>query len=126
MSAEESKALVVAYMSAISGKEKPAEVIDRYISDADDTLKQHVRDGELIFPCYELRPLTIIAEGDTVAVSVTLAAKHAASGTLVEVPGMYWYRVQNGKIVEHRSMLDNRELLTQLAIGEAEIAAARG
>jgi len=38
MSFSENKALVSRYLDAINGKEKPAAVLDQYISDADAAL----------------------------------------------------------------------------------------
>ena len=54
MSTSENKAFIRRYLDAINGKEKPAAVIDQYISDADAVLKQHIAGYEAAFPRYAL------------------------------------------------------------------------
>ena len=52
MSTSENKAFVRRYLDAINGKEKPAAVVDQFISEADAVLKQHIAGYEAAFPRY--------------------------------------------------------------------------
>jgi len=54
MSTIENKAFVHRYLDAISGKEKPAALVNEYIAASDETLKQHIMGGEVGFPRYAL------------------------------------------------------------------------
>lgn len=124
MSGEASKALVVEYLDVLSGTDKPAEIVDQYVSDDDRELKQHIRDAEAAFPLYEMHRDALISEGDIVAVRFTMQARHAATGNKVEVPGQIWYRVQDRKIVQHWIVMDNAVLMQQLGAGQPEAVQA--
>lgn len=121
MPAAENKALVRRYLDAINGKEKPAAVVDQYISDADAILKQHIAGYEAAFPRYELAPEDVLADGDKVVVRFTLRATYGggfmaipAKGQKVAVPGIIIYRIAGGKIVEHWMHVDSALLMQQL------------
>ncbi len=121
MSAEENKAIVQRYFEAISGKEKPAEILDEYLTD--EELKHHVAVAEAGFPRYELIAEDTIAEGDKVAVHARLVATHQgdfmgipATNKRVDVPVMLLYRLDNGKIAEHQMVLDSLSLMQQLGV----------
>ena len=124
MSGEAAKALVIEYLDSMSGKDKPAELVDRYVSDADSELKQHIRDAEAAFPHYGLLREAVIADGDIVAIRFRMQGQHAATGKSVDVPGHIWYRVQNGQIVEHWIVMDNQALMQQLGAGQPEATQA--
>jgi predicted ester cyclase len=123
MSAEENRALIQRYLDAISGKEKPASVVDQYVADADAALKQHIVEAERGFPRYELIADDMVAEGDKVMLKARLRAVHTgdfmgipATGRQVEVEGALSYTIANGKIVDHWMLLDNMTLLQQLGV----------
>ena len=123
MSVSENKALVSRYLDAINGKEKPAAVLDQYISDADALLKQHIAGYEAAFPRYALNVEEMIAEADQVVLRFTIRATYGggfmnipATGQKVAVPGIIIYRIADGKIVEHWMLVDSAVLMQQLGV----------
>ena len=121
MSASENKALIRRYLDALSGKDKPAALLDQYIADSDQALKQHIAYSESAFPRYELVAEDMLAEDDNVAVRFTLRATHRgefmgipATGKQIAVPGIIIYRIANGKIAEHWMQVDSAALMQQL------------
>ena len=123
MSTSENKAFIRRYLDAINGKEKPAAVVDQYISDADAVLKQHIAGYEAAFPRYALIPEDIFAEVDEVVVRFTFKATYGggfmnipATGQQVAMPGIIIYRIADGKIVEHWMQVDSATLMQQLGV----------
>ena len=123
MSAVENKVFVRRYLDAISGKEKPATLVDQYVADADQALKQHIAYVEAAFPRYELIEEDMIAEKDEVVVRFTLRATHKgeymsipATGKQIAVPGIIIYRIADGKIVEHWMQVDAMSMMQQLGV----------
>jgi steroid delta-isomerase-like uncharacterized protein len=121
MSSEENKAFVRQYFAALSGKDKPASVVNQYVGEEDAGLRQHIVDAERGFPHYELIAEEMIAEGDQVVVKARVRGTHAgefvgipASGRQVNVEGVLIYRITNGKITEHWMLMDNMTLLQQI------------
>jgi predicted ester cyclase len=120
MSAE-NKALIQRYFEALSGKDKPAEIVNIYV--ADEELKQHIEMFEGAFPRYQLIAEDMVAEDDKVAVRATFKGFH--KGDLMGIPPtgkeatislMLFYRIANGKIVEHRMNADQLGLMQQLGV----------
>jgi predicted ester cyclase len=123
MSTLQNKAFVREYLAAISGKEKPAALVNHYIADSDEVLKQHIMGGEIGFPRYELIAEEMLAEDDKVMVRFTLRGVHKgefmgipATGKAVAVPGVIIYRIANGKITDHWMLMDSMALLQQLGV----------
>ncbi len=123
MSASENKAFIRRYLDALSGQEKPAALVDQYIADSDQALKQHIAYSESAFPRYELIPEDMLAEDDKVVVRFTLRATHRgefmgipATGKQVAVPGIIIYRLAGGKIAEHWIQTDSVALMQQLGV----------
>jgi predicted ester cyclase len=121
--AEANKAFVLRYFDAISGKPKPAEVVDEYIADSDQALKEHIAAAEAAFPLYRLDLEEIYAEGDTVIVRYTLRATHEGdfmgippTGAEVEVPGVIIYHIADGKIADHWMLTDRMTMMQQLGV----------
>jgi hypothetical protein len=73
------KEFIREYLGAVSGRERPREVLDRYASD--ETLKNHIEAFETAFPQYELEPDDIIAEDDKVVVRATFRGTHKGAPT---------------------------------------------
>jgi predicted ester cyclase len=120
-SSAENKALIAAYFEAISGKEKPAALQEKYIADSDQVLKDHIVMFEAAFPRYELIAEDMVAEGDKVAVRATFRGTHQgefagipATGLKVEFPVYLIYRIENRKIAEHWMLADAMSLMQQL------------
>jgi len=123
MSASENKAYIRRYLDAINGKEKPATVVDQFISEADALLKQHIAGYEAAFPRYALIAEDMIAEADKVVVRFTFRATYGggfmnipATGQQVAMPGIIIYRIADGKIVEHWMQVDSAALMQQLGV----------
>jgi len=123
MSTSENKACVRRYLDAINGKEKPAAVLDQYISDADAVLKQHIAGYEAAFPRYALIEEDMIAEADEVVVRWTMRATYAGgfmniptTGQQVAMPGIIIFRIADGKIVDHWMQVDSAALMQQLGV----------
>ncbi len=73
------------------------------------------------FPNWHSTPEELIAEGDAVAERWTGRGTHrgefqgiAPTGRRVEVPGVVFYRIAGGKIVEFRGSFDMMRMLQQL------------
>ena len=123
MSASENKAYIRRYLDAINGKEKPATVVDQFISEADALLKQHIAGYEAAFPRYALIAEDMIAEADKVVVRFTFRATYGggfmnipATGQQVAMPGIIIYRIANGTIAEHWMQVDSAVLMQQLGV----------
>jgi predicted ester cyclase len=123
MSTAENKALINRYLAALSGQEKPAAVVDEYISDADAVLKGHIVGYEAAFPRYAMDTEEMLADEDKVVVRFTLRATYAggfmnipATGQQVAMPGIIIYRIADGKIVEHWMEVDSMALMQQLGM----------
>lgn len=63
----------------------------------------------------------IVAEGDQVAIRVLFSATHigtwrgiAASGKTATVKGFRFFRLKDGKIIEHHALIDGEALQSQL------------
>jgi predicted ester cyclase len=118
---EENKALIRRYFEALSGKDKPLEIVNIYV--ADKELKDHIVMFEAAFPRYQLIADDMVAEGDKVAVRATFKGNHkgelmgiAPTGKEVTVPLMLIYSIENGKIVEHWMNADQLGLMQQLGV----------
>ncbi len=73
------------------------------------------------FPDWRSTPEELVAEGDRVAERWTGRGTHrsefqgiAPTGNQVEVPGVVFYRIEHGLIVEFRGSFDLLRMLTQL------------
>ena len=121
MSPEENKAFIRRYFEALSGKDKPATVVNRYVSD--EELKHHIALYEAAFPSYQLIAEDMIAEGDKVVVRSTFRGTHKGdlmgippTGKQVTMPLILIYRIADDKIVEHWMQADALGLLQQLGV----------
>jgi predicted ester cyclase len=121
MSAQENKAFIERYFGALSGKDKPPAVVDQYVSDSDQELKEHIAFFEAAFPRYELIADDLIAEGDQVCVRTTFRGTHegdlmglAPTHKSATISIMLIYRIADGKIVEHWMVADQMSLMQQL------------
>ena len=121
MSIKDNKAFISRYLDALSGKEKPAAVVDQFVCWADAALKEHIAGFEAAFPRYALNREDMIAETDKVVVRFTFSATYVrgfmnipAKGQKVAIPGIIIYRIAGGKIVEHWMQVDSTALMQQL------------
>jgi len=128
MSTAESRAFIQRYAEALSGKAKPAALVNQYVADADEALKQHIADGEAAFPRYEMIGEDLIVDGDKVVLRFAWRGTHegnfmgiAATGRKINVPGIIIYRLAKDKnnetkIVEHWMHVDSAALMQQLGV----------
>lgn len=123
MSTTNNKAFVRRYLDAINGKDKPAVLVDQFISDADAILKQHIAGFEAGFPHYELKVEDLFGEEDKVAVRFIFHGVQKgefmgipATHKEVNVPGIILYRIAEGKIVDHWMQVDAMMLMQQLGV----------
>jgi len=121
MSAQENKLFIERYLAAMSGSDKAPAEVDRFVSDQDPELKEHIAMFEAAFPYYELVPDDLVAEADKVAVRATFKGTHGgelmgmpATGKEVVMSAMLIYRVVDNQIVEHWMNVDQLSLMQQL------------
>ena len=119
MSIEENKTLIRRYIEAISGKDKPAEIYEKYV--LDEELKNEIVFGEAAFPHWEFIIDDMIAEGDQVAVRATIKGIHkgdflgiSPTGRPISQPFIVIYRVADGMIVDHWMAINRLEVAQQL------------
>jgi predicted ester cyclase len=115
----DSRQFIEDYFEAMTSQPKSEELLNRYISDAG--LKEHIRQSEAAFPSYQVIRRQVVAEGDVVAVRATFQGIHkgefagiAPTGKQVSGDFMIFYRVHDGRIVEHWMQWDLKGLLDQL------------
>ena len=119
MSTADNKTFIRRYLDALSGNEKPPELVRQFVTD--EGLIQHVATIEAAFPRYEVIADDMLAEDDRVALRATSAGPHSGdfagigpAGGLVTQPFMIIYRVSGEKIVEHWLSIDRLSLMQQL------------
>lgn len=123
MSAQKNKRIIQQYFSDISGKPKTRSTIDRYISDQDLELKEHIQVFEASFPCYVMDAKEIIAEDDKISISFVFEGTHKndfngipATNKTVTIPGFISYHLEDGMIVAHDMVVDTLALMQQLGV----------
>jgi predicted ester cyclase len=128
MTLDENKLLVRRYLAALSGREKPASVVDRFVADA--KLRRHIAAMEIAFPLYRIDAEDLIAENDRVVVRTTLRGTHQGdfmstppTGREVAVPMVAVFRVAGGKIVDSWFSADTLGLLYQIGVLSAPVDA---
>ena len=120
---QENVATVQTYFAAISGKDKPAAILNMYVSD--EELKKHIAFLESAFPRYVLVSEDIVAQDDKVAVRARFQGTQTGdlmgigpTGKSVDVPFIIIYRMAGGRIAEHWLSIDQMELLKQLGVAK--------
>ena len=115
----DSKQFIKEYFNAMTNHPRTEDLINQYVSDPG--LKEHIRRSEAAFPGYGLIAHQIVAEGDIVAVRGTFHGVHRGefagiAPTERQVSGdmMIFYRIDDGRIVEHWMQFDLSSLISQL------------
>jgi predicted ester cyclase len=128
MTTAESRAFIQRYAEALSGKAKPPTLVNQYVADSDEALKQHIAEGEAAFPGYELAGEDLIVDGDKVVLRFAWRGTHhgsfmgiPATGRKINVPGIIIYRLAADKnneikIAEHWMQIDSAALMQQLGV----------
>jgi predicted ester cyclase len=139
MSAEENKALIRRYFEAIDRAKAPedAQMLDEFMAEdfvehtpfpglppTRDGWKEAFRAFLVGAPGYHVIE-DLIAEGDRVAARITAYGKHEGelfgvprAGREIRVTGMSFWRIRDGKIVEHWHETDQMGLMIQLGVVE--------
>lgn len=121
MGLDENKLLVRRYYAAMSGHDKPAGMVNEFVTDA--KLRRHIAAMESAFPRYRLEAEDVIAEEDRVVVRTTMRGTHHGdfmhtppTGREVAVPMVVVFRIAGGKIVDSWFSGDMLGLLYQLGV----------
>ena len=117
------KKFVREYVEALSGKEKPVEILKKYIADSDKALIDHILNTESSFPNYEMIIEDLLGENDMVALRAVFKGSNEgpigdapATNKKVEMPFIIIYQVRDNKIINHWMASDNLSLFKQLGI----------
>jgi predicted ester cyclase len=93
--------------------------VERFIDD--ETLVEHIRFFQGVFPGYTLEAHDLIAEDDKVVVRATVHGVHrgelmgmAPTGRQVAFPAIIIYRLAEGRIAEHWLLADQAGMMRQL------------
>ena len=140
MSAEENKALVKRFVEEFwsSGNYAAADelmapdVVIHEPAVGDSTgLKAFAKTLRAAFPDWHSTLEELVSEGELLAERWTGRGTHKGefqgilpTGKQVAVPGVVFYRIKNGKIVEFRGQLDRLSLLQQLGVVPGPSASA--
>jgi steroid delta-isomerase-like uncharacterized protein len=123
MSTTETKQFIERYIEALNGKDKTPEVVNQFVAETDQSLRQHIADAEAGFPRYELNVEDMIFEDDKAVVRFNMHATHKgdfmgipATGKEINVPGIIIYRLADGKIVDHWLHFDGGAMMQQLGV----------
>lgn len=91
-----------------------------------DGLSEWIDETTAAFPDFEVEPLEVVADGETVMAEATFTMTHEGeyndippTGETVEIQGMAKFRVGDEKIAEHRVYFDRQEIAEQLGVVEA-------
>jgi predicted ester cyclase len=143
MSCADNKALVLNYYQRVVGAGALAEIgdyigetyIDHNVAPGSATgpaaAEMHLRALRNTFPDFALTTHEIIAETDWVAVRVTAEGTHLGewlgikpSGKRIQLRGLNFDRVLNGRIVEHWGEADTVGMLLQMGVDPFRSVAA--
>ena len=120
---------IQSYIDALSGRPKTSDVISRFVSDP--VLKEHIAQTEAAFPDYELSAQQMVAQDDLVAMRGTFRGVHRGVFAGIEPTGkevsgelMIFYRIEEGRIVQHWMQIDMMALVAQLR-GDAGVSGAQ-
>ena len=119
-STTQSRQFIKDYLHALSGQPKTDKLVAEFVRDP--ALVEHIRQVEAAFPAYELIVHQLIAEKDLVAMRGTFRGVHQGAFAGIEPTHeavsadlMIFYRVGEGRIVEHWLQMDMSGLVDQLS-----------
>ena len=121
------KEFIINYFNAISGVQKPRQLLEQYIDD--EGLIGHIEFFEAAFPKYELFIDEITAENNRVVVTARTKAIHlgelagiAATDKTVNFSFVIRYEIEDNKIISHWMLADQMGLMEQLGVVPATTA----
>ena len=113
------KEFVVEYFNALSGQDKPPQMLRKYIKD--EGLIEHIAFFDSVFPKYEVLIDEMTADGNRVVVRARLVGRHEGEfGNIkptykkVEFPFVVGYEIENNMIISHWLIADQMVLMEQL------------
>ena len=115
------KEFIIEYFNAFSGKEKPRQLVEKYVSD--EALIEHIDFFESVFPLYEIFAHEMLAEGNKVMVKAGFRGRHEGEFNgipptykIVELTSAIVYEIENNKIISHWLVADQMTLMEQLGV----------
>lgn len=115
------KEFVIEYFNTLSGKEKPRQLVEKYVSD--EALIEHIEFFESVFPLYEVFAHEMLAEGNKVMVKAGFKGRHEGdfygippTYKMVELTSAIVYEIENNKIISHWLVADQMTLMEQLGV----------
>ena len=115
------KEFIIEYFSTLSGKEKPRQLVEKYVSD--EALIEHIEFFESVFPLYEIFAHEMLAEGNKVMVKAGFRGRHEGEFNgipptykIVELTSAIVYEIENNKIISHWLVADQMTLMEQLGV----------
>ena len=118
---KKNKEFIVAYFNALSGRNKPREIITQYVDD--QGLIEHIIFFDAVFPRYEIFADEITAEANRVVVRAQVKGTHEGelngippTHKQVEFPFAIGYEIENNKIIHHWLIADQALLMEQLGV----------
>ena len=115
------KEFIINYLTAVSGVEKPRELLEKYISD--EALISHIEVFEAAFPKYDLFIDEMTAEGKRIIIKARVNGTHlgdlggiSPTYKTVDFPVIVAYEIENEKIVSHWMLADQMKLMEQLGV----------
>ena len=115
------KEFIIEYFNALSGKEKPRQLVEKYVSDV--ALIEHIEFFESVFPLYEIFAHEMLAEGNKIMVKAGFKGRHEGDFNgipptykIVELTSAIVYEIGNNKIISHWLVADQMTLMEQLGV----------
>lgn len=122
---KKNREFIIKYFNAISGVEKPRELLEEYTND--EKLIEHIGFFEGAFPRYELFIEEMVTEGKKVIVQGRATGIHKrelsgipATGSKMDLPFVIRYTIENGKISDHWLIADQMILMEQLGVMQSQ------
>lgn len=122
---KKNKEFIVAYFNALSGKNKPREILNQYVDD--QGLIEHIIFFDAVFPRYEIFADEITAESNRVIVRARVKGTHEGelngippTHKQIEFPFAIGYEIENNKIIHHWLIADQALLMEQLGVSQVQ------
>lgn len=123
---QKNKRFYLNYIDTFNGKEKPVELLRKYIED--EKLIEHILFFEKLFPKYRAIIDEILAEGDKVFVRARIQGKHEGEveGILAtykkfDTPFALGYTIRNEKIVGFWAIANEMEFFEQMGLAREQV-----
>jgi hypothetical protein len=118
---QKNKEFLLGYASALAGKPKPREILEKYTTD--ESLIDHIYFFESVFPNYEIYFDELTAEGNRVVCRARFKGRNEGefkgfppTHKEVEFSFAIGYEIENEKIVHHWLIADQMILMEQLGL----------